>query len=377
MEQEERLIEVFADTPKQRKRLRFITRFLGTFTKFVAHGLYRYVMQRIVPILVMLTWLIILGILAVESLASDDYVSGFWAIRMFGPWLSDWYEFAIWARERWLLTGVLAMLIIAVLMFTCSMMMKYKSKKMIVFRHFLRVLYGLPIIVIIVAHGVYIGANAALERPAGIEAYEARVAELGQFSVANVPNFDTLIHRIKNEPEFFQDRTLRERGWVYDEVLRFIRLQGGPLTLEQHLLRNYLNYAPETLEDLLAGRSEVRWRISTPFSSAYHMFGEDGEYNIKFLSEDGRSEAVYNKQGILLTAENDPVNMATYNFSSDWREHSDFDVKPYYVWGNVGERPTFTEKDVIDNIERFFRNREARVRYQEVRLRVVELYDRM
>ena len=53
---------------------------------------------------------------------------------------------------------------------------------------------------------------------------------------------------------------------------------------------------------------------STPSKSAFHMKGEDGEYNLKFVSFNGFIEAVYNKEGILLDENNDPINMGTYNF---------------------------------------------------------------
>ncbi|GHV49392.1 hypothetical protein FACS189499_10440 [Clostridia bacterium] len=61
------------------------------------------------------------------------------------------------------------------------------------------------------------------------------------------------------------------------------------------------------------------------------MYGTNGEYNLKFVSKDGKYEAVYNKDGVLLTVENDPVNMGTYNHASpdDIVNHFFEDVRPY------------------------------------------------
>ena len=73
----------------------------------------------------------------------------------------------------------------------------------------------------------------------------------------------------------------------------------------------------------------------------YHMFGTDGEYNLKFVSSDNSGnmyEAVYNKNGILLTEENDPENMGTYNYCSDEINndlHQKLDVDTYKKWGNT------------------------------------------
>ena len=66
------------------------------------------------------------------------------------------------------------------------------------------------------------------------------------------------------------------------------------------------------------------------------MQGVDGEYNLKFESYDYYDEAVYNKQGILLTENNDPINMGSYNYGVSSRDaHKRFDQWPYLMWGNA------------------------------------------
>jgi hypothetical protein len=62
--------------------------------------------------------------------------------------------------------------------------------------------------------------------------------------------------------------------------------------------------------------------------------GDDykGEYNLKFVSKNGRKyEAVYNYAGELLDENNDPVNMGTYNYAdpSNKLKHGRYDVCPY------------------------------------------------
>ena len=67
-------------------------------------------------------------------------------------------------------------------------------------------------------------------------------------------------------------------------------------------------------------------------NTRYHMFGEDGEYNLKFGSSKNTDycyEAVYNKDGILLTENNSPINMGTYNYCSDQIKHMMSTVEPF------------------------------------------------
>ena len=74
--------------------------------------------------------------------------------------------------------------------------------------------------------------------------------------------------------------------------------------------------------------------------SLYHIYGEDGLFNTKFISNEGEGkyEGVYNKEGLLLAEENDSVNMGTYNYcgpTADLFLHGLLDLGPYYAWGNV------------------------------------------
>jgi len=137
-------------------------------------------------------------------------------------------------------------------------------------------------------------------------------------------------------------------------------------TQKVHYFRNTLNRAPTTLATLV--NEKDKWNLVPIIGTKYHMYGIDGEYNIKFTSKgDGKYEAVYNiagsdwKNAPLLNEDEftqTPLsttpsyhNMATYNYGKiDWisaalnelpiynSDHDTLDVQPYNKWGN-------TEKD--------------------------------
>lgn len=105
---------------------------------------------------------------------------------------------------------------------------------------------------------------------------------------------------------------------------------------EFHYFRNKLNRAPDTLDELIEEKD--KWEMLPFYKAAFHMSGDDGIFNLKFVSKDGQHhEAVYNKEGKLLTEKNDYINMGTYNYigPDDADGHILYDVKPFYKWGNV------------------------------------------
>ena len=102
--------------------------------------------------------------------------------------------------------------------------------------------------------------------------------------------------------------------------------------------------------------------------SVLFLYFRIGLFNTKFISNDGdgKYEGVYDKRGLLLTEENDPVNMGTYNycsFSVDMRKHATLDMVPYYIWGNVKGCPAGKARDVKD----FYSNKEAQEAYSKVK----------
>jgi hypothetical protein len=144
-----------------------------------------------------------------------------------------------------------------------------------------------------------------------------------------------------------------------------------------HYFRNELNRAPsDSLDGMIAYnknlKPEEKWELLSKDTSIYHMFGEGGDFNLKFVSPDGLFEAVYNKEGKLLTdnkadkAESsarkyDPINMGTYNYSSpkEFIGHGIKDVLPYddiilfgKGWANV-EGTTLPTSDPFANANRY------------------------
>ena len=75
-------------------------------------------------------------------------------------------------------------------------------------------------------------------------------------------------------------------------------------------------------------------------SALYHQQGCGNEENVKYVSPDGHSEAIFNSNGGLVT---DPVNGPTYNFAdprNDRIGHFLQDMLPYYIWGTSSDDPT-------------------------------------
>lgn len=107
-----------------------------------------------------------------------------------------------------------------------------------------------------------------------------------------------------------------------------------------HYFRNNLNRAPLSYEDLLKEDEEKdRWKLMPVSGSVFHMYGDNGEFNVKFVSNDDYQmfEAVYDKDGNLLTYKNDPHNCSTYNYCgpTDKMSHAMLDVIPYYLYYTV------------------------------------------
>jgi hypothetical protein len=132
---------------------------------------------------------------------------------------------------------------------------------------------------------------------------------------------------------------------LYKTVCFYIN-KTGYVDMQTHYFRNKLNRAPGTLKELLLINErmpvEKRWKLVPLKGSLFHLQGPDGIYNLKFVSPDTFCEAVYNKQGILLTEKNDPVNMGTFNYSAGIHQknaHEKYDVTPYLKWGNHPASP--------------------------------------
>lgn len=119
-------------------------------------------------------------------------------------------------------------------------------------------------------------------------------------------------------------------------------LPGGTKTLiitnefeEIHYARNLLNRVPESLDRLVAEKEN--WEMLPYTKASFHMNGDNGEFNLKFVSKNSQHhEAIYDKNGRLVTS---ALNMGTYNYvgPDDADGHIMYDVETYYKWGNTAD----------------------------------------
>jgi hypothetical protein len=119
----------------------------------------------------------------------------------------------------------------------------------------------------------------------------------------------------------------------------------GTVTESAHYFRNCFERAPSTLDEMMAIIQHEQggtfgWKLMSRQSTRFHMFGRNGEYNMKFISADGHFEVIYNIDGVKLTEENDPMNMGTFNYGDPVNEklrHAVYDVLPFFEWRNSRE----------------------------------------
>lgn len=144
---------------------------------------------------------------------------------------------------------------------------------------------------------------------------------------------------LENDPDALKTH---ENCMIFFETFdRYIRMMDH-ITERMHFFRNTLNLygnAPAKLADMIDLAAEDKWHL---FSAEYHLYNYgalNGALNVKFISDDGRFEAVYNTgTGVIVT---DPANMGTYNYAPGsldlykYADHSIYDKEPWKRWGNV------------------------------------------
>ncbi|MDR1215231.1 MAG: hypothetical protein LBK25_00955, partial [Treponema sp.] len=129
------------------------------------------------------------------------------------------------------------------------------------------------------------------------------------------------------------------------KFVTLINITGKIKSSKEHYFRNYFSRAPQILDEMvkiIMNKEDniFKWELLPWQKMAFHMYGKDGEYNLKFISSDGYFEAVYNRDGMLLTQENDPLNMGTFNYAhqlANQMTHYNLDVWPYFMWNNTPE----------------------------------------
>jgi hypothetical protein len=129
---------------------------------------------------------------------------------------------------------------------------------------------------------------------------------------------------------------------------------------EIHYFRNELNYEPPTLLDLLKERDKYGWDIMLLDGTVYHMEGEQGGFNLKWMTPAGSwgmsgdriFEAVYGLGGTLLQGKDqgspgyEPDNMGTYNYGYSYGKHTELDIQPYLQYGNIPGVPATYQSDL-------------------------------
>jgi RHS repeat-associated protein len=103
---------------------------------------------------------------------------------------------------------------------------------------------------------------------------------------------------------------------------------------ELHYARNKYNTGLPT--DPYKAIVDGGWEEMPWSKNIYHNQGSE-TWNIKFVSSDWHKEVVYDKNGDIVTSDE---NLWTYNFFSPNTEeekylHWEYDVKPYHLWGNT------------------------------------------
>ena len=134
-------------------------------------------------------------------------------------------------------------------------------------------------------------------------------------------------------------------GWN-ERIEKMDKKPSAPISEEEHFFRNELNitYSYEDLQKINEVAPEnVKWTLYSPEKSALHQNTSSDNSNKKYVSADGHFEAVYTKDGVLLSETYYPVDMGTYNYGVSTSEHIALDIVPYYSYGgNVkdsGEAP--------------------------------------
>ncbi|XEC94219.1 hypothetical protein AB6A23_23340 [Paenibacillus tarimensis] len=184
---------------------------------------------------------------------------------------------------------------------------------------------------------------------------------------------EAVIHQMMDDLEKNPDALTNHRNFnrFFETFDRNIKKLDS-ITERMHFFRNTLNSysnAPSKLDDMIDLAARGKWKL---FSAKFHRYNYkdiNGALNVKFISADGRFEAVYNTGTGKIV--DDPANMGTYNYALGSINplnymHSKFDKNPWKKWGNI---KGFTYKDII-SLESEHGSAEANNNYKEVERRI-------
>jgi hypothetical protein len=197
----------------------------------------------------------------------------------------------------------------------------------------------------------------------GTDVYASRInaiAGIGSAEVAFFAMAYDVQHGYKSELDDFTSSNVTRFNSIVESVVQKIGI--GNITKEIHYARNLFNRGFATLKELenynQSVADDMRWIKIDVAATAFHMHGDNGIYNVKYVSHDGHFEAIYDFKGNLVAL---PINMGTYNFTShivDADKHSKYDVDPYYEFGNTAGDPALGNPGAIiaagDNLRRYY-----------------------
>ncbi len=176
----------------------------------------------------------------------------------------------------------------------------------------------------------------------------------------------------KNPNDLLKHRNFKRYFETFDKNIREL----DSITERIHFFRNILNSfsgAPADLKGMIDLAARGEWHL---FSAKFHRFNYgdiNGALNVKFLSADGRFEAVYNTGTGKVVS--DPANIGTYNYAPgsvnpiEYFMHDKYDKKPWKKWGNIkgfsyadimnleSGHDSFEARNNEGNVERLIRQR--------------------
>ena len=199
----------------------------------------------------------------------------------------------------------------------------------------------------------------------------------GAVRIAAKSVINQMMYDLEKEPKALINHKNFDRFFeTFDSNIRKL----DSITESMHFFRNTLNAysdAPENLIDMIALAAKGKWRLFSAKFHRYHYGELNGALNIKFISADGRFEAVYNTGTGKKVV--DPANMGTYNYAAgslnpkDYYMHNKYDKKPWKKWGNI---EGFSYQDIL-SLESGHGTEEADVNYREVEKLIKQIKDEL